>query len=199
MRRRVRKGVPVTAQKTPHQVEFPLNRAFTFVESGPVLLISTHHKGKNNLMTVSCHASMGFEPTLGICLGPWNFSYTALTESGTCVVAVPSAAIMEQVVDIGNCSGETLDKFAHFGLTPQRSREVDAPLVAECLYNLECRVENRALAEDYNFFVLRGVRAWHNPAPEDARTFHAVGDGTFIIDGEVVNLRHAMTKWQGCI
>ncbi|MDR2123832.1 MAG: flavin reductase family protein [Desulfovibrio sp.] len=189
----------MAGRKTPQQAEFPLNRAFTFVESGPVLLISTHHKGKNNLMTVSCHASMGFEPTLGICLGPWNFSYTALIESGACVVAVPPAALMRQVVDIGNCSGETLDKFARFGLTPQCAREVEAPLVAECLYNLECRVVNRTLAEDYNFFVLRGARAWHNPAPEDTRAFHAVGDGTFIIDGEVVNLRHAMTKWQDCI
>jgi flavin reductase (DIM6/NTAB) family NADH-FMN oxidoreductase RutF len=181
------------------QVEFPLNRAFTFVESGPVLLISTHHNGKSNLMTVSCHASMGFEPTLGICLGPWNFSHAALTETGECVVAIPPANLMAQVVDIGNCSGETTDKFPEFDLTPQAAVDVKAPLVAECLYNLECRVVNRSLVNEYNFFVLRGVRAWHDPAPTDARSFHAVGDGTFIIDGEVVNLRRKMTKWQGCI
>ena len=59
-------------KKTPQQVEFPLDRAFTFVESGPVLLISTRHNGKSNLMTVSWHAAMGFEPTLGIFLGLWN-------------------------------------------------------------------------------------------------------------------------------
>ncbi|MDR1776426.1 MAG: flavin reductase family protein [Desulfovibrio sp.] len=197
---------------TAKQIAFPLNRAFTFVESGPVLLISTRHKGKNNLMTVSCHASMGFEPTLGICLGPWNFSYAALAETGECVVAVPPAELMTAVVDIGNCSGETMDKFAAFNLTPQPAREVGAPLVAECLYNLECRVANRDLVSEYNFFVLRGVRAWRNasatsaPDAEDAttyqsgtRAFHAVGDGSFIIDGDVVNLRHRMTKWQDCI
>ncbi|MDR1489741.1 MAG: flavin reductase family protein [Desulfovibrio sp.] len=183
----------------PQQVEFPLSRAFTFVESGPVLLISTSHKGKSNLMTVSCHASMGFEPTLGICLGPWNFSYTALVETGECVVAVPHAGILEQVVDIGNCSGEDIDKFAEFGLHAQASGDVAAPLVAECLYNLECRIVNRKLAGEYNFFVLQGVRAWMNPEPADARSFHAVGDGTFIIDGETVNLRHKMAKWQDCI
>jgi flavin reductase (DIM6/NTAB) family NADH-FMN oxidoreductase RutF len=181
------------------QMEFPLDRAFTFVESGPVLLISTAYKGKNNLMTVSCHASMGFEPTLGICLGPWNFSYEALLETEECVVAVPHAGLLEKVVDIGNCSGADMDKYAVFNLHAQPAKDVAAPLVAECLYNLECRVVNDALAEDYNFFVLRGVRAWSNPAPADARTFHAVGDGTFIIDGETVNLRHKMTKWQDCI
>jgi flavin reductase (DIM6/NTAB) family NADH-FMN oxidoreductase RutF len=189
----------MSGKKAPRQVEFPLERAFTFVESGPVLLISTHHAGKSNLMTVSCHASMGFEPSIGICLGPWNFSRAALEETGECVIAIPPASLMTRVVDIGNCSGRTMDKFLEFGLTPRPSRRVKAPLVAECLYNLECRVTNRDLAARYDFFVLRGVRAWRHPAPADARAFHAVGDGTFIVDGEVIDLRHRMTKWQDCI
>ena len=186
-------------KKTPQQVEFPLDRAFTFVESGPVLLISTRYNGKNNLMTLSWHAVMGFEPILGICLGPWNYSYSAMQESGECVVAVPPASLLEQTVAIGNCSGETVDKFKKFALTPQPAVNVAAPLVAECLYNLECRVVNRQLVNDHNLFVLQGVRAWRNPSPGDTRAFHAVGDGTFIIDGEVINLRHNMTKWQYCI
>ena len=186
-------------KQTPQQVEFPLDRAFTFIESGPALLISTHHNGKANLMTVSWHAMMGFEPTLGICLGPWNFSYAALKETGECVVAVPSADLLELVVAIGNCSGETVDKFKEFKLTPLPSSSVSPPLVAECLYNLECRVVNRQLVKDYNFFVLQGIRAWHDPSPVDTRSFHAVGDGTFIIDGEIIDLRHKMTKWQHCI
>ncbi|MDR3090206.1 MAG: flavin reductase family protein [Desulfobulbaceae bacterium] len=187
------------SDETARQIEFPLDRAFTFVESGPVLLISTRQHGKSNLMTVSCHASMGFEPSLGICLGPWNFSYAALTATGECVVAIPPASLMEQVVDIGNCSGESMDKFAHFGLTEQAARQVQAPLVAQCLYNLECRVVNRTLVDEYNFFVLRGVAAWRHAAPADTRSFHAVGDGAFIIDGEIINLRQRMSKWQDCI
>jgi hypothetical protein len=58
---------------------------------------------------------------------------------------------------------------------------------------------NSTLVNDYNFFVLQGVSAWRSSSPVDTRTFHAVGDGTFIIDGEMVNLRHKMTKWQNCI
>ena len=183
----------------PQQTAFPLDRAFTFLESGPLLLVSTRRNGKNNLMTLSWHAVMGFEPTLGICLGPWNHSYAALRESGECVVAVPPAAMLEKVVAIGNCSGETVDKFKEFALTPQAALNVKAPLVAECLYNLECRVVNRELADDYNFFVLQGVAAWSNPSAHDARSCHAVGDGTFIMDGETIDLRRAMTKWQHCI
>ncbi|MDR1827410.1 MAG: flavin reductase family protein [Methylobacteriaceae bacterium] len=184
---------------TPEPVEFPLHRAFTFVESGPVLLISTRRNGRDNLMTLSCSASMGFEPTLGICLGPWNHSYAALVESDECVVAIPPANLLHTVVAIGNCSGADVDKFSEFGLTPRPAGSVDASLVAECLYNLECRVVNRDLANRYNFFVLEGVKAWRNPSPVDPRSFHAVGNGTFIIDGETVDLRDEMVKWQHCI
>ena len=189
----------MSGKKSPLQVEFPLDRAFTFLESGPVLLVSTRRRAKNNLMTVSWHTVMSFEPVLGLCLGPWNYSYTALNETGECVVAIPPANLLEQVVDIGNCSGETMDKFKKFNLTPLSASRVSPPLVAECLFNLECRVVNTQLANEYNFFVLQGLKAYRNPSPVDARSFHAVGDGTFIIDGEVINLRRKMTKWQGCI
>ncbi|MDR0233808.1 MAG: flavin reductase family protein [Zoogloeaceae bacterium] len=186
-----------TRTAKPKLLEFPLDRAFTFLESGPVLLVSTCHKRQRNLMTLSCHASMGFEPTLGLVLGPWNHSYTALIETGECVVAVPPASLMGKVIDIGNCSGAKVDKFGKFGLTAQKAAQVKAPLVADCLKNLECRVVE--YLEARNFFILEGLQAWHNPDAPDQRTFHAVGDGTFIIDGETVNLRRRMTKWQDCI
>jgi flavin reductase (DIM6/NTAB) family NADH-FMN oxidoreductase RutF len=181
------------------QVECPLERAFTFVESGPVLLIATRQAGKNNLMTLSCSVSMGFEPTLGFCLGPWNFSYPALAQGGQCVVAIPPASLIETVVDIGNCSGRNIDKFARFGLTALPARAVDAPLVGECLFNLECRVVDTALVASRHFFVLEGIAAWKHPAPDDPRTFHAIGNGTFVLDGETIDLRDRMVKWQDCI
>ena len=150
-------------------------------------------------MTASWHAVMGFEPILGLCLGPWNHSYTALQETGECVLSVPSVGMLETVVAIGNCSGDTIDKFKEFNLTPMPASRVGATLVAECLYNLECRVVNRNLVDDFNFFILQGVTAWKRPSPVDTRSCHAVGDGTFVVDGENIDLRHKMTKWQHCI
>ena len=190
--------VPMTDKvPKPNLQEFPLERAFTFVESGPVILVSTSHKRRKNLMTLSWHTLMGFEPTLGLTLGPWNHSYTALLETGECVVAVPPASLLTKVIDIGNCSGSQVDKFKKFGLTAQKASLVKAPLVADCLKNLECRVVEHH--KDRNFFILEGLKAWHNPTAPDQRTFHAVGDGTFIIDGETIYLKRRMTKWQDCI
>jgi flavin reductase (DIM6/NTAB) family NADH-FMN oxidoreductase RutF len=186
-----------SALQAPLQEEFPLERAFTFVESGPVLLLSTYHKQKHNLMTISCHASIGFEPLIAVAAGPWNYSFEALKASGECVIAIPPSDIMEKVVDIGNCSGSEIDKFAQYGLTPLAAAKVKAPLVGECMRNLECRVIDSFNA--YNLFILKGIKAWQNPLLTNCRPFHANGDGTFTIDSETVNLRHRMTKWQHCI
>ena len=62
--------------------EFPLNRAFTFFEPGPVLLVVTSINGRHNVMTASCTASLGFTPIIGVALGPWNHSYETLLETG---------------------------------------------------------------------------------------------------------------------
>ncbi len=60
--------------------EFPLDRAFTFFEPGPVLLVVTSIHGKHNIMTASCTASLGFTPIIGVALGPWNHSYRPAVE-----------------------------------------------------------------------------------------------------------------------
>jgi flavin reductase (DIM6/NTAB) family NADH-FMN oxidoreductase RutF len=175
----------------------PLNRAFCFFESGPVLLVSTMRNGQSNIMTISCHMSMGFTPLVGCMIGPWNHSYNMLIETGECVLSVPGVDLLETVVAIGNTSGADIDKFAEFGLTPRKGSKVGAPLIAECLASVECVVRERP--GHHEMFVLEGVAAWHNTERKEQRTFHARGDGHFIIDGETVNLRDKMVKWQDCI
>jgi flavin reductase (DIM6/NTAB) family NADH-FMN oxidoreductase RutF len=102
----------------------------------------------------------------------------------------PTVDIAETAIRIGDCSGANVDKFREFGLTPLPAADVSAPLVAECLACLECRVAD--YVEGPSIVLLRGVRAWIDAARKERRTFHAVGDGTFVVDGETMNLRHLM-------
>jgi len=179
--------------------EFPLDRAFTFFEPGPVVLVVTAIGGKTNVMTSSWTTALGFTPIIGVVVGPWNHSYRALMETGECVLSIPTVDMMEAVVDIGNCSGDSVDKFKRFHLTPLKADKVVAPLIGESLANVECVVREYPNANGLHQFVLEGVKAWSNPDREEKRTFHAKGDGTFIIDGATVDLRHKMTKWEDCI
>ncbi len=145
--------------------EYPLAKVFQLLEPGPLVLVSTARGGKPNLMAMSWHMMMDFEPPLIACvLSSGNHSFKALVETGECVIAIPDAAMAEVVVDVGNCSGRKKDKFAAFGLTRLPASKVAAPLVAECFANIECRVVDDALVKRYNLFVLEGLCAWRNPA-----------------------------------
>lgn len=179
---------------------YPLEKAFQLIEPGPVVLVSTAHNGRANLMTMSWLMPMEFTPPLiGCVTGPWNFSYRALRATRECVIAIPGVDLAEKVVKIGNCSGQDLDKFKTFRLTPRPAAQVGAPLVAECLYNLECRLVDATLANKFGFLVLKAVRAWSNPARRERRTFHAIGNGTFTVDGRTLNLKKWMTKFPQCL
>ena len=174
----------------------PLDKVFQWIEPGPVVLVSTAHKGRANLMTLSWHLAMEFyPPRIGCVLGPWDYSYAALRATRQCVVAIPGVDLASKVVDVGNCSGREVDKFKTFRLTPRPAADVCAPLVAECLANLECRLADASLADKYGFLVLKVVRAWVNPRRKERRTFHANGDGTFVVDGRTLDLKKRMTKF----
>ena len=57
---------------------FNLNQAFTLIEPGPVVLVTTHDGGKDNIMTISWTMVMDFKPVFAITTGEWNQSFVAL-------------------------------------------------------------------------------------------------------------------------
>jgi flavin reductase (DIM6/NTAB) family NADH-FMN oxidoreductase RutF len=168
----------------------PLSKAFTLLEPGPVVLVTTRSAQGINVMTISWTMVMDFTPRFALTTGPWNHSYAALKKSKECVIAVPTMDQIDQVVGIGTCSGVDTDKFARFGLTPLDGQIVNAPLIKECLANIECRVVD--IVNKHNIVVLEGVAAYLDTTRPDKRTLHAVGDGTFIVDGERINRKRMM-------
>lgn len=169
-----------------------LSKAFTLLEPGPVVLVTTHDGGKNNIMTISWTMVMDFTPRFAITTGEWNYSFKALRKTRECVIAIPTVDMLDKVVGIGTCSGADTDKFARFGLTPVPATAVKAPLIEECLANIECKVVE--LVGRHNIVVLDGVAAHVAPDRKEARTVHAVGDGTFIVDGRRLDRRKLMAS-----
>jgi len=178
-------------------IEMPPEKAYRLLESGPVVMVATQSGRGPNVMTMGFHMMLQHDPPLiGCVIGPWDHSYTALRDSGECVISLPTAEMAETVTKIGNCSGSDVDKFHAFGLTPKPAHTVDAPLVAECLANLECRVVDRTLASRYNFFVLEVSKIWIDEDKVERRLIHHAGDGRFIADGEVIDMSRHMTRWR---
>jgi flavin reductase (DIM6/NTAB) family NADH-FMN oxidoreductase RutF len=170
--------------------KFPLNKAFTFLEPGPVVLVTTHDGQRPNVMTISWTMVVDFTPVFAITTGPWNSSYAALRKTRECVIAIPAADQLDKVVGVGTCSGTETDKFEKFGFTPVPGKQVRAPLIRECLANIECRVVD--IVRKHNIVLLEGVAAWVDETRKERRMLHAVGDGTFVTDGRRFDRRRMM-------
>ncbi len=170
--------------------QLKLSKAFTLIEPGPVVLVTTHDGTKSNVMTISWTMVVDFTPVFAITTGPWNYSFAALRKTRECVIAIPTVDMIDQVVGIGTCSGADTDKFAKYKLTAVPGKAVQAPLIQECLANIECRVVD--LVRKHNIVVLEGVAAHVDPARKEKRMLHAVGDGTFLADGRRLDRRKMM-------
>lgn len=171
-------------------LEMQLSKVFTLMESGPVVLVTTHDGHKDNIMTISWTMVMDFTPVFAITTGEWNHSFAALRKNRECVIAIPTVDMLDTVVGIGTCSGVDTDKFAKFKLTPVQGKVVMSPLIKECLANIECKVID--IVERHNIVVLQAVAACIDTARKEKRMVHAVGDGTFIVDGRRIDRKKMM-------
>jgi flavin reductase (DIM6/NTAB) family NADH-FMN oxidoreductase RutF len=173
--------------------ELPLSKVYQLLEPGPVVLLTTSRKARANIMTMSWHMMVEFEPPLVACVvSRANHSFAALRATGECVIAIPALKLAPQVAQVGNCSGRDVDKFATLGLTAMPAEKVAPPLVAECFANLECKVVDTRFVNRYNLFILEVLKAWTNPAQKNPKTIHHHGYGTFVVDGKTIKLKSKM-------
>ncbi len=174
-------------------IPYPLAEVYGLLEPGPVVLLSTRHHGRPNVMTLSWLTMLEFEPPLvGCVISKRDHSFAAVEASGECVINIPTLELADAVVGCGNTSGTDTDKFATFGLTPLPASQVQAPLIAECFANLECRVVDPSMVSRYGLFVLEVVRAWIKPGIKNHPTLHHRGHGAFMLAGETISLPSKM-------
>lgn len=169
---------------------FPLDRIRRLLEPGPIVLVSSAWKGKTNIMTMGWHMMMGFEPALfGCYIWEGNHSHALVRRSRECVINLPTADMIDTIVDIGNCSGAQVDKFARFGLTAVPATQVSAPLIGECYANFECTLFESHNTAQYNLFVWEVVKAHVAVSPKLPETVHYRGDGAFMVSGKEISRR----------
>ncbi len=171
----------------------PLSTVYGLMEPGPVVMLTTVRKGRPNIMTLSWHTMMEFEPPLvGCVVSNRNYTFGILKATKECAINIPTVELAAKVVGCGNTTGEKIDKFATFGLTPVAARRVKAPLIDECYANLECKVADTRMVNKYCFFVLEVVQAWIDPLVKRPRTMHHLGWGTFMVAGRTLRLPSKM-------
>jgi flavin reductase (DIM6/NTAB) family NADH-FMN oxidoreductase RutF len=174
----------------PKKSDFPVSQIRRYLEPGPIVLVSSKWQGKTNIMTMGWHTVMEFTPALvGCMISGGNHSFKLIRNSGQCVINLPTTAMTDTVVGIGNTSGAEIDKFREFDLTADAAEKVEAPLIHECHANFECRLYDDALIDKYNFFIFEVVKAHVAASPKHPETLHYTGDGVFVVSGKVISRR----------
>lgn len=172
---------------------FPLSKVHRLLESGPVVMVTTAGKGRPNIMTMSWHTMIDFEPPIvGCVISEQSYTFGILKVTKECVINIPTVELADKAVGCGSTSGREVDKFKTFQLTPRAAGYVKAPLIDECYANIECRVIDARMAARYNLFVLEGLKAWIDVSKKDPQTIHHRGRGAFMVAGETIRLRSKM-------
>jgi flavin reductase (DIM6/NTAB) family NADH-FMN oxidoreductase RutF len=182
-----------TPEHSPMKRALSLSRVYRLLEPGPVVLLSSSRGGKANVMAMSWHMMVDFEPPLVACIiSDRNYSYETVRKTRECVIAIPTVQIARKVVACGNCSGRDVDKFQAIGLTPIKAAIVKAPLIAECYANLECVLADTRMANRYGMLLWEVKKAWIDPGKRHPRTIHHLGYGTFMIAGRTIHIASRM-------
>lgn len=176
--------------KPTAKIDLPVHRARAYLEPGPVVLVTSCHAGERDVMTMGWHMVMEFSPSLlGCIISAGNHSFDLIRASGECAINLPTEALVDTVVAIGNCSGSDVDKFGTLELATEPGDVVKAPLLSACHANFECRLADDTLVDRYNLFIFEVVKARIARTPKNPRTLHYTGDGVFMISGKMISRR----------
>jgi flavin reductase (DIM6/NTAB) family NADH-FMN oxidoreductase RutF len=134
--------------------EVPLAQAYRVTPTG-LYLISTAHQDKRNVQFAFRALGISDEPPLLLIgIQDKNFSRGMIQKSGEFVVNVCSQAQLHAVDKSRELSGRNVeDKFIALGLNTVPAKHVQAPLVAGCHANVECRLVNETLYEGLYLFI----------------------------------------------
>ena len=134
-----------------------IERPFRPVYPSPAaLIVSIDENKKTNIMTAGEVFNIGLkEPAIiGIALRKATYTHSLITKTGQFTVNFPTVAIIDKVDLVGTISGrDGLDKFSEYGLTPVKSKVIDAPIIEECPVNLECKMLSVTVVGDHDLFL----------------------------------------------
>jgi flavin reductase (DIM6/NTAB) family NADH-FMN oxidoreductase RutF len=172
-----------------HFKSIPITSANRLINHGPTVLITTRDKEKNNIMTAAWQMPVSFKPVLvAVSIGHERFSHEIILKSREFVINVPHLGMIKEVLCCGTQSGRDIDKFEVCKLTPVKAQKVKAPLINECIGNIECKLHSIHEAGDHTIFVGEVVAAsvkegifdgYLKVDLDQAKTLHHLGGKVF--------------------
>jgi flavin reductase (DIM6/NTAB) family NADH-FMN oxidoreductase RutF len=114
----------------------------TVLLPSPVLIIGTYGPdGKPNMMNAAWGGIASSKPPcISVSLREATLTYHNIKNAEAFTVNIPSEKYVKEADFVGMNSGRECEKFKKTGLTAEKSKIVNAPIVKEFPYALECRL-----------------------------------------------------------
>jgi flavin reductase (DIM6/NTAB) family NADH-FMN oxidoreductase RutF len=127
----------------------------TILLPSPVLIIGTYGPDdKPNIMNAAWGGIVCSKPPcISVSLREATLSYHNIKQAGAFTVNIPSEKFLKEADFVGIVSGRESDKFKEARLTPERSKLVNAPIVKEFPYALECKLIKQIELGSHTMFV----------------------------------------------
>lgn len=131
-----------------------------------IVWVVAEHDDKRSICPLGWKMNTSISPPMmAISVGPARYTHDLIANSGEFVLAWPGEDLAEATMLCGTKSGRDIDKFAEAGLTPAEAEHVGAPLVEECIVNLECRLVDQLTSGDHTIFVGEILGGWIREEP----------------------------------
>ena len=127
----------------------------TVLHPSPVLIIGTYgFDGKPNMMNVAWGGIVSSKPPcISVSIREGKLSFHNIKQTEAFTVNVPSEKYIKEADFVGIVSGKEYEKFKVTGLTPERSTLVNAPIVKEFPYTLECKLVREINLGSHTMFI----------------------------------------------
>lgn len=121
----------------------------------PAVLVSCGREGERpNIITVAWTGTVCTNPPMVyISVRPERYSYDIIKETKEFVINLTTEELLMAADYCGVKSGREVDKFSEMKLTPEPSKLVKAPAIAESPVNIECRVKKIMELGSHHMFL----------------------------------------------
>jgi len=129
--------------------------AQTILLPSPVLIIGTYGSDSQpNMMNAAWGGiASSNPPCINVSLREATLSYRNIKQTEAFTVNIPSEKYLREADFVGMVSGRDCDKFKETRLTPERSKLVNAPIVKEFPYSLECKLVRQVVLGSHTMFI----------------------------------------------
>ena len=184
----------------PEQIEErPRAAASRLLLGGPVVLVTTMHRGKANVMPVAWHMPVSANPSL-VAIAVEQSRYTAdlIRHSQEFALNFPTRPLLHHVQYLAALHGDRVDKIEATQLETFGPDHITAPLLSACCAWIECEVVEAFPLGDHVLFVGNVMSVRVDPAsfdeqwllgPEETRPLHYLGTNRYSVLGRALEAR----------